>query len=430
VMKRQASVYSGYSDAQSTGSVIMRVMARNSIDVRSNRSFISGSSMGGRSMASTILRQKQRRKQTNLDLNRSRHNASFNGSVRSGSHYGRVQVVDGASEVDDNESVQSSSFVKMMEGDADKIFHLKGRQISATVEEVDEDKHEESSVLDNGSFVSGSGKAIINFEVMFDKVRNYEVDFQDNNTYVLNYKNNVSYFAIQKAPEVQIVESYLIITKRYLYLFDVSVDCDDYPLLLDPPLKIDEIGALNLSLTNTLACALRTKRNGAPVVVLEDDTMEDFVTFLKATFGTKVPLQYGDQIYAKNQQGREIAFNLVDMRFFDPKDLKTRFNKPRFFGFLEKVSCNWRSKVSSLFGGGLKWVRKMYVLRQDSMYVYDENNYDKPAKVFSIGMYTLEKVKNKEYNKNFVFKLLAPDEEVRVYAAPDENDFNTWIEVL
>ena len=129
-------------------------------------------------------------------------------------------------------------------------------------------------------------------------------------------------------------------------------------------------------------------------------------------------------------QGREVAFSLVDMRFFDPKDLKTRFNKPQFFGLLEKVSCNWRAKVSSLFGGGLKWVRKMYVLRRDSLYVYDENCYDKPAKVFSVGMFSVERAKPKEFPKQFVFKLLAPDEEVRVFAAPDEHDFNAWVEAL
>ena len=118
------------------------------------------------------------------------------------------------------------------------------------------------------------------------------------------------------------------------------------------------------------------------------------------------------------------------MRFFDPKDLKARFGKPQFYGFLEKISCNWRSKVSSLFGGGVKWVKKMYVLKNGSIYVYEENNYDKPSKIFNLNMFAVEKVRQKEYNKNYVFKLLAPDEEQRVYAAPDENDYNTWLEVI
>ena len=154
-------------------------------------------------------------------------------------------------------------------------------------------------MLDNGSFISGPSNAVINFEVIGDRVRRFEVDFQDNNTYVLNYKNNFSYFAIKRAPEVRIVEVYLIVTKRYLYLFDMSVDCDEYPLVVDPPLRVDEISVLNLSLSNTLACALKTKRVEQPALVLEDDTMEDFVTFLKATSCARVPLQYSDQVYAK-----------------------------------------------------------------------------------------------------------------------------------
>jgi hypothetical protein len=118
------------------------------------------------------------------------------------------------------------------------------------------------------------------------------------------------------------------------------------------------------------------------------------------------------------------------MRYFDPKDLKTRFGKPQFYGFLEKISCNWRSKVSSLFGGGVKWVKKMYVLKNGSIYVYEENAYDKPSKVFSVALFAVEKVRPKDYNKNFVFRLLAPDEDQRVFAAPDESDFNSWIELI
>lgn len=79
------------------------------------------------------------------------------------------------------------------------------------------------------------------------------------------------------------------------------------------------------------------------------------------------------------------------MKYFDPKNLKSRFNNPEMYGFLEKISCNWRSKVSSLFGGGTKWVKKLYVLKNGSMYVYEENNYDKPTKVFTIGVLNIQR---------------------------------------
>lgn len=278
--------------------------------------------------------------------------------------------------------------------------------------------------------MSGSGHAIINFEIMFDHVREFEADYVDANDYVLNYKNNISYMNTSKA-EVQILESYLILTKKYLYVFDLSNE--DYPLINNPPVKIDEIASLQLSMNNTLAAAFKIKpnlRTDVDHIIIEDDTMEDFVTFLKATFGTKIPVEYKDQLYFKNTEGKDLAFNLIDMRFFDPKDLKARFGKPQFYGFLDKISCNWRSKVSSIFGGGVKWLRKMYVLKNGSIFVYEENNYDKPSKVFSLALYALEKPRPKEYNKAFVFRLMAPDEEQRVFSAPDENDFKNWLDLI
>jgi hypothetical protein len=160
------------------------------------------------------------------------------------------------------------------------------------VEEVDEDRHEDdqSEALDNGSYMS-DGNLVVNFEVMFDQVRKYEADFVDKNDYVLNYKNNVSYFNTAK-PEIVIVETYLVLTKRYLYLFDLSQE--EYPLIIEPPIKIEELAGLQLSLNNTLAGVFKTKpiRATPKHIIVEDDTMEDLVTFIKAAFGTKIPLEY------------------------------------------------------------------------------------------------------------------------------------------
>lgn len=178
-----------------------------------------------------------------------------------------------------------------------------------------------------------------------------------------------------------------------------------------------------MSLTNTLAGVFKIKnRQDVKFIVFEDDTLEQFVIFVKAAFGTKIAIEYLDMVYTKNEKGEDIAFNLIDMRYFDPKDLKARFNKPQYFGFLEKISCNWRSKVSSLFGGGVKWIKKMYVLKNGTMFVYELDQYDKPSKVFQIGTYGIQPAKPKEYNKNHVFKLLCPDDDQRVFAAKDELD--------
>jgi hypothetical protein len=119
------------------------------------------------------------------------------------------------------------------------------------------------------------------------------------------------------------------------------------------------------------------------------------------------------------------------MKFFDPKDLKTRFNKPQYYGYLEKISCNWRSKVSSMFGGGTKWVKKMYAIKNGVIYVYELNNYDKPSKTFQVGHFGVEIVANvKEYNKANVFRLLCPDDDQRVFACVDEKDRETWVECV
>lgn len=62
---------------------------------------------------------------------------------------------------------------------------------------------------------------IINFEVIFDKVRTIEADFVDSNDFISHYKNNVSYIN-NATTDVTILESYLIMTKKFLYLFDLS----------------------------------------------------------------------------------------------------------------------------------------------------------------------------------------------------------------
>jgi hypothetical protein len=98
-------------------------------------------------------------------------------------------------------------------------------------------------------------------------------------------------------------------------------------------------------------------------------------------------------------------------------------------GFLEKVSCNWRSKVSFLFGGTTKWIKKLYVLKNGTMYVYEENTYDKPSKVFKIGNLRVEK-SNPMSGKNFVFKLIDPEMDVRTFATATKEELAEWITAI
>ncbi len=140
-------------------------------------------------------------------------------------------------------------------------------------------------------------------------------------------------------------------------------------------------------------------------------------------------MTYNDQVFFKNDKGDDRALNLIDMKFFDPKNLRARFNNPEMFGFLEKVSNNWRSKVSSLFGGSTKWIKKLYVLRNGTMYVYEENNYDKPSKVFQMGDLSMEKVKGYG-GRNYIFKLIDANEDVRSFAVPTIEEYNAWTEAI
>jgi len=55
------------------------------------------------------------------------------------------------------------------------------------------------------------------------------------------YKNNVSYINISTS-EIIILEAYMILTKKYLYVFDLSKE--EYPSIFSKPIKSEEIQAL------------------------------------------------------------------------------------------------------------------------------------------------------------------------------------------
>lgn len=108
-------------------------------------------------------------------------------------------------------------------------------------------------------------------------MREFEADFEDKNDYVSCYKNNISYFQINHdklpTPEVTCLEGYIIMTHKYLYVFDLSKD--EYPLLHKPAIKIDDIQAIQMTFNNTLAGVFRVKnRQDVKYVVFEDETLE------------------------------------------------------------------------------------------------------------------------------------------------------------
>ena len=142
------------------------------------------------------------------------------------------------------------------------------------VEEIDEDKNEDDSDF-NGSFGdTASNQIIINFETINEQVRKFESDYEDRNDFITSYKNNISYFKFStESQEVICLESYLILTKKHLFVFDLSNE--EYPMVHENPIKVEEIQAIQMTFNNTLAGVFRIKgRTDVKFVVFEDETLE------------------------------------------------------------------------------------------------------------------------------------------------------------
>lgn len=227
IRSSRGSVRSGYSN-NSSGSVILKVIS----GARSNASY---SSLGSTySKSSTILKKGGRR-----HAPKSRRD---NMSVRSGRS--NFQIVDGDSEAGDDDVISKhSTYIKRF--DVDEGPGTSGK-FNLQIEEVKEDEEDKDSMYDKGGFSdysASNGDIIINFETMFENVREYEPDFKDSVDYCITYKARVSYINIHKA-EPEIVESYMILTKKYLYIYEVKED-GEYPLVFtNGPVKTDDMGTV------------------------------------------------------------------------------------------------------------------------------------------------------------------------------------------
>ena len=71
-------------------------------------------------------------------------------------------------------------------------------------------------------------------------MRKFEPEFEDKNDFVSCYKNNISYFNIEKVDDVQCLEAYMILTKKFLFIFNLSQG-EDYPMMHEQPIKVEEI---------------------------------------------------------------------------------------------------------------------------------------------------------------------------------------------
>jgi len=116
------------------------------------------------------------------------------------------------------------------------------------------------------------------------------------------------------------------------------------------------------------------------------------------------------------------------MMVIEAGDLDVRFADADMHGCLEKISSSWRSRLSSFFSGTINWVKFYYVLKKNILYIFEENNYDRPMKYLDLSLYTLVEARFKDFNRDFVFKLMLSQEEPISLAAENEERYKLWIE--
>lgn len=169
---------------------------------------------------------------------------------------------------------KKSSYIKHFDVDEEGGGGV-ARKFNLKIEEVKEDEEDKDSMYDKGGFsdYSGSNEIIINFETMFEGVRKMEPDFKDSVDYCISYKAKVTFIRISNA-EPEIVEAYMILTKKYLYIFEVKED-GEYPLLLKEPVKTEDLASIQMSLGNKYVGVFKVRnRSGTDqCIIFEDDTL-------------------------------------------------------------------------------------------------------------------------------------------------------------
>ena len=82
---------------------------------------------------------------------------------------------------------------------------------------------------------------------------------------------------------------------------------------------------------------------------------------------------------------------------FEGNDLDVRFAEADMHGFLEKIRKTWRSRITSIFTGAIEWVKYYYVLKKNILYVFEEDNYEKPISYLDLSLFALEEASRREY---------------------------------
>lgn len=120
------------------------------------------------------------------------------------------------------------------------------------------------------------------------------------------------------------------------------------------------------------------------------------------------------------------------MAVFKPNDMDRRFADATMHGFLEKMTLGWRSFFSS--SAKVQWVKQYYVLRNDTIYVYQKDSYEKPIDTISLEPFSIkrgEPARSAKYGgKEWVLELNRPDESPLVFAAENKDLFKCWSDKL
>ena len=162
--------------------------------------------------------------------------------------------------------------------------------------------------------------------------------------------------------------------------------------------------------------------------------MEEMIRFVKRTYDSQMlSIEYQDVFNFKSEEGEAKALNLIEMSLYRPTDMDLRFADSVAHGFLEKMSVSWRSYFSS--NSKVAWMKYYFVLRNDTIYLFEKDAYDKPFDSIQLEPYTLmsrseESRKAKYGGKVWVLELARSEESPICLSCETEEEYKRWSECL
>lgn len=170
------------------------------------------------------------------------------------------------------------------------------------------------------------------------------------------------------------------------------------------------------------------------MVVENKRSMEEMIRFVKRTYDAALlSIEYQDMHHYKNEEGGLRCLNLVDMTIFTPSSMDVKFANAPAHSFLEKMTTSWRSFFSS--SSKVAWIKHYYVLRKDTIYVYEKDSYEAPIEMihlepFSLVSRSLESRQAKFGGRGWVLELARHDQAPLCLSCEDQDAFDKWSECI